>query len=129
MNPPVLNTPPIDAKSSDLKVGTVNKEFVRLTNVGTKTYNLGGWRLSNGTTTFVFPPLSFSPQTSILVRTGSGTNTTPTASPNSTTTLHWNLTSYVWSHPRGRIYLRDAQGKLINVCAYAVAQGEASASC
>jgi hypothetical protein len=29
VNPPVLNTPPIDAKSSDLKVGTVNVPAVQ----------------------------------------------------------------------------------------------------
>jgi hypothetical protein len=111
------------------KVGTLNKEFVRLTNNGTKSYSLGGWRLSNGRITFVFPPVTLAPHSSLVVKTGSGTNTTGSPGSNTTTILHWNLTSYVWPHQGGTIYLRNPQGKVINVCQYAVAKGQTSASC
>lgn len=108
------------------KAVTVNKEFVRLVNAGTLPRHITGWTLSNGTVTYTFPDVIIPPHESILVRSGPGTN--------STTVLHWNLSSYVWPRLGGHVFLRDGQGRLINQCIYHISQeqidaGHPSASC
>jgi hypothetical protein len=111
-----------------IKVGTVNREYVRLANTANHPFYLGGWRLSNGTVTFVFPAMTLVPGRSVAVRTGIGV-TTPPIPPGTTTFLHWNLTSYVWPHPHGTVYLRDAHGKLIDTCTYTLGTNDTSAGC
>jgi hypothetical protein len=106
------------------KLIVVNKEFVRLTNNGTAPAPLAGWVLSNGTFTYTFPVGTvIPPHESLLVRSGPGIN--------STTTIHLNLTHYIWPKVTGTATLKDAHGVVVQTCHYLrdVAHQDPSATC
>ena len=104
-----------------LKPVVANREFVRLSNHASHPIYMGGWHLSNGSVTYTFPGVTIPPGESLIVRTGPGTNVPGT--------LHWNLSSYVWHSPTGRITLRNAKGTLVDTCNYRVPAGEHAAGC
>ncbi len=104
-----------------LKPVVANREFVRISNHANHPIYLGGWHLSNGSVIYTFPGVTLPAGESLIVRTGPGTNAPGT--------LHWNLSSYVWHSPTGRITLRNAKGALVDTCIYHVLAGQHSAAC
>jgi len=111
-----------------IKANTANKEFVRLSNSGTQAYHIGGWRISNGSVTYIFPVGQTLPGGwTLVVRTGPGTNTSSPLS--KSIVLHWGRSTYAWPFPKGTIALRDAKGHLINTCRYSVPKGKNSFTC
>jgi hypothetical protein len=98
----------------------VNKEFVRLANNGTQPIALGGWRLSNGSISYLFPTFTLAAHHTVVLRTGIGTN--------NPTTLHWNLTHYAWPK-EGAASLIDAKGAVVQHCPYHLVGSDPSASC
>ncbi len=93
------------------KLIVLNKEFARLTNLGTLDAHIGGWVLSNGSFTYTFPVGTIVPKGgSLIVRTGPGTNVEGT--------IHLNLTHYIWPKDVGVAILKNAQGKVVQACHY-----------
>jgi hypothetical protein len=103
-----------------LKPTGVNKEFVRLFNPATGPVSLAGWRLSTGSLTFTFPSITLASHHGVVVKSGSGAN--------SSTELHWNQTHYIWPKS-GAAVLMNAQGDVVQRCPYHLVGDQTAASC
>lgn len=80
----------------------LNDEYVVITNTGTVTRKIGGWRLRDvANHVYVFPAgATLGPKKSVRVRTGRGTDTA--------TDRYQNRRAYVWNNTSDTAWLRDA---------------------
>jgi Lamin Tail Domain len=85
-----------------------NQEYVKISNKGTTTVNLKGWKIkdSGAKHTYTFPSYTLKAKSTVTLRSGSGKNTA--------TTLYWNKYSFIWNNTGDKAYLYNAQGKLVS---------------
>lgn len=84
------------------------QEYVKITNKGTTSVNIKGWRIKDKDAkhTYTFSSYNLKPKASVILRSGSGKN--------SGSTLYWNKYSFIWNNEGDTAYLYNAQGKLVS---------------
>jgi len=88
---------------------TVNQEYVKITNKGTKPVSMKGWKLTDKGRkhTYYFPSsYTLKAKTTVTLYSGKGKNTA--------TKLYWGQGWYVWNNDGDTAYLYNAQGKLVS---------------
>ncbi|HEY3361813.1 MAG TPA: lamin tail domain-containing protein [Methanosarcina sp.] len=85
-----------------------NQEYVKITNKGTASVNLKGWKIKDqgAKHTYTFSSYTLKAKSTITLRSGSGKNTA--------STLYWNKYSFIWNNTGDTAYLYNAQGKLVS---------------
>ena len=98
---------------SSLYVGaphqTVNQEYVKITNKGTTTVSMKGWKITDkgAIHTYKFSSsYTLKAKSTVTLYTGRGTNTA--------TKLFWQRSAFVWNNEGDTAYLYNAQGKLVS---------------
>ena len=98
---------------SSLYVGaphqTVNQEYVKITNKGTTTVSMKGWKITDkgAIHTYKFSSsYTLKAKSTVTLYTGRGTNTV--------TKLFWQRSAFVWNNEGDTAYLYNAQGKLVS---------------
>lgn len=88
------------------------KEYIQVKNTGKKTLNLTGYVLrDNGPQRFTFPKgTTLKPGKTLTIRSGKGSNTS--------TTLYWGKSSYIWNNTGDTARLHSSKGTLLESCAY-----------
>lgn len=88
---------------------SLNAEWFRIKNFGTRARTLTGWVVRDKTGyTYRFPTFTLRPGASVTVHTGRGTNTG--------SHLYWRQGGYVWNNTGDRAVLRNRGGTLIDSC-------------
>jgi predicted extracellular nuclease len=88
---------------------TANQEYVKITNKGTTSVSMKGWKVTDkgAKHTYKFPSsYSLKAKTTVTLYTGKGTNTA--------TKLYWGRVAHVWNNEGDTAYLYNAQGKLVS---------------
>ena len=88
------------------------REYIVLKNTGTKKLTLTGYVIrDNGPQKFTFPK-GFAPGagTSVTIKSGKGKN--------SSSTLYWNKSSYIWNNTGDTARTYNSKGKLLESCKY-----------
>ena len=87
----------------------LNDEYVIFKNTCSQEFNMAGWTVKDEAThIFTFPSFYFTPQATITLYSGSGTNTTDK--------LYWNRADEryaIWNNTGDTVYLRDVNGNLV----------------
>lgn len=102
-----------DPKGKDLsKNSGYTKEYIQVKNTGKKTLTLTGYVLrDNGPQKFSFPKgTKLKPGKTLTIRSGKGKNTS--------TTLYWNKSSYIWNNTGDTARLYATKGTLLESCKY-----------
>lgn len=88
------------------------KEFIQVKNTGSKTLTLSGYVIrDNGPQKFTVPKgTRLAPGKTLTIRSGKGRNTT--------STLYWNKSSYIWNNTGDTARLYSAKGTLLESCRY-----------
>lgn len=88
------------------------KEYIQVKNTGKKTLTLAGYVIrDNGPQKFTFPKgTKIAPGKTLTIRSGKAKNTS--------STLHWNKSSYIWNNTGDTARLYTNKGKLLESCAY-----------
>jgi hypothetical protein len=96
----------------DLTNSSLNKEWVQVHNYGVKPWTLTGWSLRDATGyKFVFPDdFTIQPGDTVTVHTGSGKDRV--------LHLYWGQGNYIWNNTGDKATLKNASGKVVDVCAY-----------
>ncbi len=96
----------------DLSNASLNKEWVQIRNEGAKPWTLSGWVLRDVTGyRYTFPAgFTVAPGVTVTVHTGSGKNRPQH--------LYWGQGSYVWNNTGDKATLKNANGKVVDTCAY-----------
>jgi micrococcal nuclease len=99
-----------DAPGSDIE--NPNGEWVEIVNTGSEAVDLAGLSLKDEANhIYTFPPLRLPPGQALNLYSGPGTDTG--------TSLFWGLVhDAVWNNDGDTAYLRDGQGRLIDVYGY-----------
>ncbi|MGK5679088.1 lamin tail domain-containing protein [Actinoplanes sp. URMC 104] len=104
--------------------GSLNTEWVKLTNKTKAAINLNGWTVRDAQNIiYKFPSLSLPASGSVFIQTGKGTNTA--------THRFWGRagkTGYVWNNTGDTAYLRTAANKTIDSCKW-TSQGAGNTNC
>jgi hypothetical protein len=87
---------------------TQNQEYVQITNKGTTSVNLKGWKIKDQDAkhTYAFPSYTLKSKSTVTLRSGTGKN--------SGSTLYWNKNIFIWNNEGDTAYLYNAQGKLVS---------------
>lgn len=92
-----------------------NQEYVKITNKGTTSVNLNGWKIKDEDAkhTYTFSSYTLKAKSTVTLRSGKGTN--------SASTLYWNKYSFIWNNHNpdhneygDTAYLYNAQGKFVS---------------
>ncbi|MFC6079851.1 lamin tail domain-containing protein [Sphaerisporangium aureirubrum] len=101
------DSPGVDRRGN----ASLNAEYVRIKNTTRKAINLEEWVLHDKTGyKYLFGVLAIKPGKTITVRTGQGDS--------GTSTLFWGRRAYVWNNDADTAYLRRADGRPVDSCAY-----------
>ena len=102
----------VDSPGSDTgSNGSLNAEYVWLTNTTNKAVNLQRWTLRDKANhVYTFPSLVVGAGKSVLLRSGKGSNTTAT--------VFWQQSWYVWNNAGDTAYLRTPSGALMDSCSW-----------
>ncbi|WP_053010637.1 lamin tail domain-containing protein [Methanosarcina barkeri] len=84
------------------------QEYVKVTNKGSKSVNLKGWKIKDkgAKHTYTFYSYTLKSKASVVLRSGKGKN--------SGSTLYWNKYSFIWNNEGDTAYLYNAHGKLVS---------------
>jgi len=101
-----------DSPGSDNGSNTsLNAEYVKVVNNTTATVSLTKWTLRDTSGhVYTFPTYSLPAKGYVYIRSGKGTN--------SSKTLYWQQTWYVWNNTGDTAYLRDSKGTLKDTCTW-----------
>jgi micrococcal nuclease len=84
----------------------LNDEYLILGNQGDELIDLTGWTIQDeGNHLFTFPHFILEPEQTVIVYTGSGTNTKDS--------LYWRSQGAIWNNKKDILFLRNAEGELI----------------
>lgn len=88
------------------------KEYIQVKNTGTKTLTLTGYVIrDNGPQKFTFPKgTKLAPGKTLTIRSGKGKNTS--------STLYWNTSSYIWNNTGDTARLYNSKRTLLESCQY-----------
>ena len=111
--PPVVFAWPFHYNAEGNDEGNLNDEYLTLHNQGATSVDLSGWTIENDRgETYRFPHGFELPANGIVtVRSGKGTDTP--------SDLYWNSSSEVWLNTVDLAILKDAQGHIADLYAYA----------
>ncbi len=99
---------------------SLNAEWVRITNHGTRARHLDDWRLRDRQGhTFRFPDFTLRPGRSVLIHTGRGRD--------DRNDLYWESNFYIWSNTGDRAKLRNRNGRLTDRCSWG--NGDGTTNC
>lgn len=102
-----FDSPGADSRSNS----SLDAEWVRIKNTTGSRKTLTGWTLRDTTShIYHFPTFRLAAGASVRVHTGSGSNTA--------SNLYWHQSDYVWNNTGDTAYLRNANGTLVDRCAY-----------
>jgi hypothetical protein len=95
-----------------------NKEYIQIKNVGRTSVTIGGWRVQDRgakgkayTWQYIVPRGTvIKPGATITLRSGTGRNTS--------TTLYWQKSTYIWNNTGDDAVLRTSAGTLVQKCTY-----------
>jgi len=98
-----------DAPGNDNE--NINGEYIVLENTGSSILNMAGWTIKDsGTNIYVFGAGRLYPGSKITLFSGKGTDDEDI--------LYWNSHRPVWNNDFDTLYLRDADGLLMNIYNY-----------
>ncbi|MEO3811024.1 lamin tail domain-containing protein [Sphaerisporangium sp. B11E5] len=101
------DSPGVDRRGN----ASLNAEYVRIKNTTRKVIDLEGWTLRDKTGyKYLFGALVIKPGKTITIRTGQGDS--------GTSTVYWGRRAYVWNNDTDTAFLRRADGRLVDSCAY-----------
>ncbi len=102
------NSPGTDTRSN----GSLNAEYVRLTNKRSYTINLKNWSLRDKQNHIYRFTSNFylGAGKSVYIHTGRGTN--------SSVNRYWGMGNYVWNNTGDAAYLRNSANTLIDSCSW-----------
>lgn len=103
--------------------GHINKEFIAITNYGTRGVNLKGWRITDKgvQNRYVFSRLSLGRGESAYLYSGRGRDGASVGcngSCHTTSYLFWDQDDYVWDNASDRATLRQPDGEIADRCSY-----------
>ena len=87
---------------------SLKDEWVKITNKGSSTVSLGGWKIEDEGSkhTYTFPSYTLDSGSTVTVYTGKGTD--------SATELYWQLGSPIWNNDGDTAYLYDKNVQLVS---------------
>ena len=91
---------------------SLNAEYITLQNTTTTARTITGWTIRDASThVYTFPTTTIAANSTITLRSGSGTN--------STTTRYWQRAWYVWNNTGSeKAELRTSTGTIVHSCSY-----------
>jgi hypothetical protein len=91
---------------------SLNAEWIRLKNTGTRARTLTGWRVHDRGRDHVykFGTYRLGAGNTVTIHTGKGSNTARNR--------YWRLENYVWNNDRDKATLRKRDGTIVDTCAY-----------
>jgi hypothetical protein len=99
---------------------SLNKEWVTVTNHGSRATTLTGWTVRDPEGhVYTFPELKLKAGKSVTVHTGAGTD--------SATHLYWDNGAYVWNNSGDKAILKDGDKKNVDSCKWG--DGSGSIAC
>jgi Lamin Tail Domain len=103
-----VNSPGTDTGTN----ASLNSEYVVISNSSyTASYNLTGYTVSDRSAhVYKFRTFVLKPRASVVLHTGSGTNTS--------TNLYWGSRAYIWNNTGDTSYLKNSVGTLKDSCAW-----------
>src|SRR6266508_857725 len=101
-----------DSPGSDFGSNTsLNAEWIRLKNTGSRARYLTGWRIRDAAGhVYKFGTFRLRAGYSVKVHTGSGSNTA--------TNRYWGSSGYIWNNDKDTATLKNASGVVIDRCSY-----------
>ena len=88
---------------------SLNAEWIRIKNHGTKTRTLTGWTVRDPEGhVFQFPTFKLKPGKSVRIHTGAGSKTS--------TDLYWGEDWYVWNNSGDKVILKNKAKTTIDTC-------------
>jgi micrococcal nuclease len=98
-----------DANGDDRK--NLNDEYVIVENTGSESINIYGWTVKDsGTAIYKFDEYCLEPNNPIYLFTGAGED--------GDGAFYWGSTGPVWNNDHDTLYLRDGDGKLVEIYNY-----------
>lgn len=95
---------------------SLNGEWVRIKNTGSKAVSLTGWTLRDKTGfTYRFGTFKLGAGKSVTIRTGSGTDTAKNR--------FWGQDWYVWNNSGDKAILKNGSGKTVDTCKWGSGPG------
>lgn len=95
--------------SDDRSTASLNAEYVTIKNTSTTARVLTGWTLRDASShVFTFPTFTLAAGRSVIVHTGSGTN--------SASNLYWRSGNYIWNNPGDTATLKTKAGTTVDSC-------------
>ena len=89
----------------------LNKEFVVITNTGSRAVRLEGWVLKDRAGhRYRFGAFRLRPGKSVTIHTGRGTDDRDD--------LYWGSDDYIWNNDGDTATLKDASGRTVDTCRY-----------
>ncbi len=89
----------------------LNMEYVRVRNTTSSARTITGWTVRDPANhVYTFPATTIAANSTVILRSGSGTNTS--------TTRYWQKSWYVWNNSGDTAQLRNSSGTLIHSCSY-----------
>ena len=99
------NSPGSDTGSN----ASLNAEWIRVTNHGSKARSLTGWTIRDAAGhVYRFPRFRLPPGSSVRLHTGKGRNTSRN--------LYWGKSWYIWNNTGDKAVLKNRAGARIDVC-------------
>ncbi|WP_191906167.1 MULTISPECIES: lamin tail domain-containing protein [unclassified Haloarcula] len=96
----------INANAAGNDNENLNDEYVTLTNTGDAALDLSGWTVSDDAGhQYTFPPFSLEPNASVMLYTGSGSDTD--------TERYWGRNGAVWNNDGDTVIIRNADGETV----------------
>jgi P pilus assembly chaperone PapD len=90
---------------------SLNAEYVRIKNTGTRRVTLTGWTLRDASKhVFKFPTFRLAAGKTVTVHTGKGSN--------GASNLYWGSTAYIWNNTGDTASLKRRDGSLASRCSY-----------
>jgi hypothetical protein len=91
---------------------SLNAEWIRVKNSGTRTQTLTGWKIRDrgADHVYTFPEYTLRPGNTVRIHTGNGANTR--------TDLYWDLAWYVWNNTGDTATLKNRSGTTIDQCSW-----------
>jgi hypothetical protein len=91
---------------------SLNAEWIRLKNTGTKARSLTNWRIRDrgGDHVYRFGTYTLGAGKTVTIHTGNGSNTARNR--------YWRLDNYVWNNDGDKATLKKPNGTIVDTCSY-----------
>lgn len=109
-SPVLIGKTQYDSPGTDNRTqASLNAEYVTIKNGSTVARTLTGWTLRDASShVFTFPTFTLAAGRSVVIHTGSGTN--------SASNLYWRSGNYIWNNPGDTATLKNQAGTTVDSC-------------